>query len=432
MDDNFRLVIYRACQRAELALITPRHKSYTRTIPVLGSDGPKTAHGGPRSEAQVQLQSHNILRHPLHLDVVSWFPELSSSVSSASADSQTLVIKTTNRGSTFITSWDFNEVGTKWDPKPISSYFDAEELSQDPQYVVLGCLVARLVIANYESASDFHSQTYWEVISPYSDAALARRSASTFVSIHDILTSHFHHYAFEQSGAYKFLLYTSGIIVIDIQAMALMRIDVNTTEHNVPHTWIGINEGGALEYNSLQCSFSSPELDRGGVPGQLVVSKDGLTLAHLYQYGGVHQDPAIILRLWNTTTGAILSTHNIGLHEQETAHLIGISANDVASLLTRRLLDSSLHIIPSDDDAAIDLIHLEEVIIPRMVFFPDERRIAYKIRDEIVIRDIKAKQDIFHHPFTFDEEPLDIVITPDGKTLITVHSTHFRTWRVEA
>ncbi len=97
MDDSFRLVIYRACQRAELALITPRHKSYMRTIPVLGSDGRKTAHDGPRSEAQVQLQLHNILRHPLHLDVVSWFPELSPSVSSASADSQTLVIKTTNR-----------------------------------------------------------------------------------------------------------------------------------------------------------------------------------------------------------------------------------------------------------------------------------------------------------------------------------------------
>ncbi len=47
MDDSFRLVIYRACQRAELALITPRHKSYMRTIPVLGSDGRKTAHDGP-------------------------------------------------------------------------------------------------------------------------------------------------------------------------------------------------------------------------------------------------------------------------------------------------------------------------------------------------------------------------------------------------
>ncbi len=65
--------------------------------------------------------------------------------------------------------------------------------------------------------------------------------------------------------------------------------------------------------------------------------------------------------------------------------------------------------------------------------FPDEQKIAYITEDAMVIRDIQAKNDIFHHHFPHEHKPSIIVITPDGKTLFTVHPwvNVIRTWHIE-
>ncbi len=56
------------------------------------------------------------------------------------------------------------------------------------------------------------------------------------------------------------------------------------------------------------------------------------------------------------------------------------------------------------------------------------------MENAIIIQDIQAKNDVFHHHSPYDpHEPSNIVITLDGKTLITVHpgARVIRTWNVE-
>ncbi|KAK0437162.1 hypothetical protein EV421DRAFT_1075347 [Armillaria borealis] len=429
VDNSFRLLTFRACQNAELELI------------------PRMREEPPIGPFEAQVHWNNNLPYAPQLVTGPTTPRFS-----VSADSQFLVATQSVGNNATIMLWPIHVVfQERPTPKPISSFFNLEESLKNPQYDALGCLVTRSAVADYRSVidSNSNSQAHWEVIGKYSDAALANESTSAFISIHDVQTSCSHHYVFRGLTTYDLLLYATGIIIIDTQALVLMRIDVDTTDQGVPRLWIRVSEGDALqlEYTSLWSSDDSSQHSDDSskleydffhtLPkGQFVVSKDGLTLAHLQHQS---DDDRRTFRCWSTTTGTILFTQEITSFQE-------ISANATTfSITTQQNGKLFLQIIPSETDNTGDnMAPLQVDFAPRpsmrrLAVFSNERKIAYVTTKDMFILDVQAKKNIFRHPFPYDsrfrydvdERPSDIVITPDGKNLLTVHPWIIRIWHVD-
>ncbi|PBK66369.1 hypothetical protein ARMSODRAFT_1021563 [Armillaria solidipes] len=174
------------------------------------------------------------------------------------------------------------------------------------------------------------------------------------------------------------------------------------------------------------------------VDGPLIeVSQDGSTLTQLSCPDREHW----VLHRWSTTTGAILSTKNMefDLHRPESLLL---SANGTTSVIIAghrgdNYISSSLVcIIPSDNNGEPEVIHIEKGSLGGAAFLRGGTKIAYTVgnrpNEDLVIRDIRAKKDIFRHPFPEYQQPWHILVTPDGKTLITVHVLDIRIWCIEA
>ncbi len=98
---------------------------------------------------------------------------------------------------------------------------------------------------------------------------------------------------FKGLTTYKLLLYGTGILVFDIQAMALMRINLDTTDQHKPGDWIKVSEGTTLqlEYSSSQQSSKSPqnsfpsaewEYDLSQQEDQFVVSNGRIRVGTLF------------------------------------------------------------------------------------------------------------------------------------------------------
>ncbi len=256
------------------------------------------------------------------------------------------------------------------------------------------------------------------------------QSASAFISISDIQTSNCHHYLFKDLKHYYLLLYAAGFIIINTQTIALMRIDANATSNQ--YEWKNIVEGDALQEKSLPISPVGQ-----GSP-LLVVSQDGSTLAHLSQLVDSPGD-LWMLRHWDTTTGFLTHSSTLKIHQQKPVSLVLSASGTTSIIVTSKGLKTSLHIVPFDNGGVVHKVidcgnlFLSQETFQVVASFPDNQKIAYLMEDAMVIRDIQAKKDIFHHPFSPVHEPSNIMITPDGKTLITVHPwVHIiRTWHIE-
>ncbi|PBK88965.1 hypothetical protein ARMGADRAFT_347292 [Armillaria gallica] len=462
IDHSFRLLIYHACQHAEQELIS------------------RMWNKPPIQPCTAQVHWDNILTYSSTV-----IPEIAGrEMFSVSADSQILVATTKiSTTLTLFTSWNIS-TGIKSDTKPLSSFFDSEEFLKDSQYDVLGCLITRSGVVDYSSMIKSHSQSNWKIIHRFSVNALADESMSAYISIYDIQTLHCYHYIFKGLKTYKLLLYATGVVIIDPQTNAFMRISVNSADRHIPSIWTKIGEENVSEYcssgesnTSSQYSFLLSELDylpsnvwsgassvqvweyfskpqlchQRQQKNQFVVSNDGLTLAH-FAYSrerdlskNVKQiskpkTTGFQLRCWSTTTGAIFSTSRMGMHKCETAPFKGISTNGTKFLiLATKFPDLYLHIISCDNDnTKDDMISLQKRSIHSMAFFPDDRHFAYVTNEEMIIRDVQEKRDIFCHRFLYDtmhncdDRPLAVVITPNGKTLITVHPSIIRTWCISA
>ncbi len=422
-------------------------------------------HVGPH-KAQSQFYWDNILEYSPPLDL----GQSGLDVFSVSSDSEMLVAKTTTSSAseTFITSWDIKTGIKSLDRKPISSFFDFEKLLNDPHYDASGYLMSRSAVIKYPSVIDSQRHSGWKVINRYGlDGTSTDQYASAFISVYNIQTSHYHHFLFKGLTTYKLLLYGTGILVFDIQAMALMRINLDTTDQHKPGDWIKVSEGTTLqlEYSSSQQSSKSPqnsfpsaewEYDLSQQEDQFVVSNDGSALVHCSywrspsdaerirsktrQHDCDHWKRGMTLRRWKTTEKNVLSTRRIEMGVCETAHFKALSTSgDDCSILARRKLDSSaLHVIPFDSDVGVDIIPLEygDHIAP--AFFPQKNIIAYMRKNGGVIRDVQAHTDMFRLAFPFDDvfhyddTPLPNVVTPDGKTVIMVHPWGIGTWRVDS
>ncbi|PBK87865.1 hypothetical protein ARMGADRAFT_1034473 [Armillaria gallica] len=386
-----------------------------------------------------------------------------------------------------VLSWSINDIGFLANPaeKLASLFFKSEEslpALKDHQYHVLGHLVVcQSMFVGDQSGDD--NGACWEVI----DSNGPRdQSASAFIlSISDIQTSHYHHCLLKDLKHNVLLLYTTGIIIINIEAMFLMRIDINTT---TCHEWKNIVVGDAshVESHPIYCVGKGNPL--------LVVSQDGSTLAHL--------SPSVnglgdlwMLRYWDTTTGFLTHSSTLDICQQKPVSLVlsasgtrtpdnpytapipdpgflakiaqvgrkkpcGISAllpNDgkvwcqksrkltsgrhypgscgtTSIIVTSEDWKTSLHIVPFDNGDAVHNV-IDCVTFQVVASFLDERKIAYLMENAMVIRDIQAKNDVFHHRIPSDpHEPSNIMITLDGKSLITVHpgARVIRTWNIEA
>ncbi|KAK0235214.1 hypothetical protein EDD85DRAFT_70006 [Armillaria nabsnona] len=344
--------------------------------------------------------------------------QLGRYVFSTSADSQTLVATTTFSDTpSSVTFWDIN-TGTRSGPKLISSFFNAGEPPKNPQYDVLGCLATRSALVCHLSEIPEH-QVDLVVIQRYQadDSLLSDQSVSAFISIHDIQTSHCYHYLFQGLEAYKLLLYATGIVVVDVQAKVLMRIDLNTaTNTHVPRCWIKVSEENALQRS--QTYFPLFTLDRYSQTGRLMVSNDGLTLTYV-QYNDDHQSGGTSLHRWNTVTGVFLPTcHPVGLHGRANASFEGLSVDGSRlSILTGEYI----HITPGGNRERLEGDS-------NMAISLDDRIFAYVTGDKMVIRDVQSNEDLLCHPFL--AKPQDILITPNRKTLVTVHHQMIRTWRI--
>ncbi len=412
MNCSFRLLTYHACQHAELRF-GPIIRAWQLVVRPWTPYEPSTRLGPCRAVSEVHW--YDII--PYHCAYLNW----SDGDFSASTDSQTVVGTSQRPGyDAIVMLWHIHvSVREKPAQTPIPSFFDSDMLLKDPVYDVFGCLVTRSAVMDYQL--DSHSQD-WEVIDPYSESK--NQSASAFISLHDIQSSRSCHCIFRGLKTYKLLLYATGIVIIDTQAMVLMRIDVNTKDQHITRIWIRINEGDALQPGH------SPLRNR-----QLEVSKDGMTLAHLQHCSDDDcSDPDIMLRRWNTATGTILSTDYLpGSRKWKTADLLGLSTDGTMFLIYTKEEDKlrrDIIVSSNTDNASGNIIPLEK--LRDVVFFPDDRKIAYVTDKDLVIRDIRAEKETFRHPFPHAEGARSIVVTPDGKTLVTVHSSYIRTWRVEA
>ncbi|SJL10355.1 uncharacterized protein ARMOST_13741 [Armillaria ostoyae] len=391
IDNSFRLIVCHAYQRVEFDL-----------VPRIRLAQPIAA----------RVLCYNILCSDLPLGTMGF---------SVSADSRTL-IGTTDDDVTSYTSWDINETHVLEERplEPMSSFFNLEEslpAMEDPYYHVLGYLVARQsTVVDYPSVVD--PRANWETINRHSDSPLAAQGqpASSLISVRN-QASHPQHYLFKGLEDCNLLLYATGIIVIDTQAKVLMRIDMNTADR----IWIRVAEEDASQPLRL-------------VDGPLIeVSQDGSTLTQLSCPDREHW----VLHRWSTTTGAILSTKNMesDLHRPKSLLL---SANGTTSVIIAEDHEdhSYLHIIPSDNSGEPEVIRVKDVYQGSVAFLPGGTKIAYTAEDyhneDLVIRDVRAKKDIFRHPFPRFQRPWRILVTPDGKTLITAHMQDIRTWCIEA
>ncbi|KAK0493869.1 hypothetical protein EDD18DRAFT_1107838 [Armillaria luteobubalina] len=395
---SFRLLTYHACQDAEV-----------RFGPILRAPqlvvGPEIPYEPSArlcpSRQNSEVHWHNII--PYH---GVYF--ISSGAFSVSADSQTLV-GTPWRPEALVMRLHINvNVQEKPSQTPISSFFASDISLKNPKYDAFGCLVTRSAVIDYQS--DSHSQD-WEVVGPYSESG--NQSASAFISIHDIDSSRSCHYIFRGLKTYNLLLYTTGIVVIDTQAMVLIRIDLNSLkDQRIPRIWTRIDEGDALQMDHFSL-WNKP----------FGVSKDGLTLAHI-QYCSDDKclDPPTTLRRWNTATGTILSTDYLpeSLKWKPTG-LVGLSFDGTMVMIRtsrKGKLCRDIIVPSSSDNSGLIVIPLEEKLCDA-VFLPDDRRIAYVTDKDMVIRDIYAEKETFRHPFPHAEGARSIVMTPNGKTLVT-------------
>ncbi|KAK0430626.1 hypothetical protein EV421DRAFT_247724 [Armillaria borealis] len=407
IDCSFRQLIYRTCQCAESMLLS--------------------------TETQPTIKSQNVFWH--NILPYSDFVKYIQACFSVSADSQVLIA---TKDCAFIRSWDINDIGVQAIPveKPVSSFFNLEEslpALKDPHYHVLGHLVACQSMIMGDPSVDDHG-AHWEVINSNGLFTTQPRdsdqSVSAFISISNIQTSYCHHYLFKDLKEYHLLLYSTGFIIINTQAMVLMRINVHTT---AKYEWINIEEGEALqvEHSSLWLGESHVPHTKQGSPF-LIVSQDGSTVAHLSQ---LVDGDLWVLQCWNTATGATIS-RTLNIHQQKHVSL-ALSASGTISIIVTSEDLKTLHIVPFDNGGVvhevIDSSHVWSFSrFPQVVAsFPNKQKIAYLMNNVMVIRDIQAKKDIFRHCFLC--EPSHILITPDGKTLITVHPIPdiIRTWSIE-
>ncbi len=398
--ENFRLLTYGACQRAELELI------------------PKKWRETPAGRHERRIHWDNILEYPPDL-----MPgQRDRYVFSTSADSQILVATTTFSDTpSSVTSWNI-ETGTRSGPKLISSFFNSGKPPKNPQYDVLGCLATRSALVCHLSEISEH-QVDLAVIQRYQadGSLLSDQSESAFISIHDIQTSHCYHYLFQGLEIYKLLLYATGIVVIDVQAKVLMRIDLDTTANtHISRCWIKVSEENALQRS--QTSFPFFTSDCYSQTGRLMVSNDGLTLTYV-QYNDDHWSGGTSLHRWNTATGMFLPTcHPVGLHGRATTSFKGLSVDGSRLSIPT---GEYIHITPGGNTVC-----LEGDSMPSMAISLDDRIFAYVTRDKMVIRDVQSNENLLCHPFL--DEPRDILITPNRQTLVTVHHQIIRTWRIPA
>ncbi|PBK68562.1 hypothetical protein ARMSODRAFT_1040216 [Armillaria solidipes] len=411
VDCSFRQLVYRTCQRAEFALLSTE--------------------GEPTIESQ-NVFWHNILPYPPS------FLLYKQACFSVSADSQVLLA--TAKSPANVTSWDINDIGFQANTaqKPVSSFFHLEEwlpASKNPHYRVLGHLVTcQSIFVGDLSVDD--REAHWEVIDSNGlfMAQPGDQSASAFISISDIQTSRCHHYLFKDLKHNLLLLYATGIIIINTEAMVIMRIDVNAAADQ--REWKNVMDGDASHAESL------PICGVGQGSPLLVVSQDGLTLAYLSR---LVDGPGNLwmLQRWDTTTGFLTHSSTLNIRQQKPMSLV-LSASGTISIIVTSHSESretSLRIVSFDNGGAVHEVidcghpYWSKETFPVVASFPDERKIAYLTEDAhtMVIQDIRAKNDIFRHHFPPYEVPSDIMITPDGKTLITVHPLPhvIRIWNVE-
>ncbi|PBK87905.1 hypothetical protein ARMGADRAFT_447104 [Armillaria gallica] len=400
-------------------------------------------------EMQSNIKSQNVFWHNILPCSHLW---IGNCPFSFSTDSQVLFA---NDAST-VMSWDINDIEIQDypDQKKMSSFFNSEEWLPalnlwSSDYHVLGHFVVRISTFVDDLSVDDHGG-HWKVIDNRNSGGIFMaqdQSASVFISISNMQTSFCHHYRFKDLKQHNLLLYSTGIIIINTQAMVLMRIDVNAFANK--HEWKMIVDGSALQAEYSSSWSSSPSLQRSSSESFfdhyirlhklhilrslcLVVSKDGSTVAHLSR---PVDDDRWMLQCWNIMTGDTFSiTLNIG--QQELLSLILSAKGTTSIIVTSRDNRTSLHIVSLDNCGAI----LEVIDVGnqywsernfKAAFFPDEQKITYLMENVMVIRDIQAQKDIFQHPFPSGDVPHSIMITPDGKTLITFHHEVIRTWCVE-
>ncbi|KAK0430620.1 hypothetical protein EV421DRAFT_2024988 [Armillaria borealis] len=254
---------------------------------------------------------------------------------SVSADSQVLLA--TAKSPANVTSWDINDIGFQANTaqKPVSSFFHLEEwlpASKNPHYHV---------------SVDDH-EAHWEVVDSNGlfMAQPGDQSASAFISISDIQTSHCHHYLFKDSKHNLLLLYAMGIIIINTEAMVIMRIDVNAITDQ--REWKNVMDGDVSHVESL------PIRHVGQGSPLLVVSQDGLTLAHLsWLVDG--PDNLWMLQHWDTTTGFLTHSSTLNIHQQKPVSLV-LSASGTTSIIVTSHdegRETSLHIVPFDDGGTV-------------------------------------------------------------------------------
>ncbi|KAK0215452.1 hypothetical protein IW262DRAFT_218758 [Armillaria fumosa] len=342
---SFRLLTYHACQDAELRFgpILPAWKLVVGPgIPY----EPSTRLCPSRQNPEVHW--HNIIPYE-----GVYF--ISSSAFSVSADSQTLV-GTPWHPEALVMRLHINaSVQEKPSQTPMSSFFASDLSLNNPKYEAFGCLVTRSAVIDYQPDSHFQD---WEVVGPYHESG--NQSASAFISVHDIGSSRSYHCIFRGLKTYSLLLYTTGIVVIDTQAMVFIRIDVNSlNDRHVPRIWTRIDEGDTLQ------------LGRFPLRNHLFrVSKDGLTLAHIqYRSDGDRLDPRTTLRRWNTATGTILSIDYLPESPKwKAGGFVGLSFDGTMFMIhtsRENKLCWDIIVPSSTENPSVIIIPLEENYVPR-------------------------------------------------------------------
>ncbi|PBK81336.1 hypothetical protein ARMGADRAFT_1020358 [Armillaria gallica] len=146
-----------------------------------------------------------------------------------------------------------------------------------------------------------------------------------------------------------------------------------------------------------------------------------------------------MLQCWDTTTGFLTHSSTLNIPQQKPVSLVLSASGTTSIIVTIEDRKTSLHIVSFDNGGAVyEVINCgiwcwSKENFQLVASFPNEQKIAYLTVDAMAIRDIRAKKDIFYHRFPRPHEPSNIMITPDGKTSITIHpgSQVIRTWSVE-
>ncbi len=129
----------------------------------------------------------------------------------------------------------------------------------------------------------------------------------------------------------------------------------------------------------------------------LVVSQDGSTLAHLSQLVDGPGD-FWMLQCWDTTTGFLTHSSTLNIHQQKPVSLVLLSSGTISIIVTSEDRKISLHIVSFDNGGAVHEVidcgklSLSQKNLQVVASFPDDQKIAYLIRDAMVIRDNKPKK----------------------------------------